>query len=195
MTDDKYNGIFYVEIMSTRKSPVLERHIYVIRGQKVMLDADLAALYGVPTKRLMEAVRRNIERFPEDFIFPLNSQENLALRSQIATSKSKNLYNSMERRGGKRYTPYVFTEHGVAMLSSVLKSRQAIEMNIHIIRTFVRLRELLATHKDLAARMEKVEAKQQRHGQVLEIIIEEIKELKTPPPAPPKRRIGFIVRD
>lgn len=172
----------------------LERQVYIIRGQKVMFDADLAALYGIPTERLNEAVKRNLNRFPEDFRFQLNAAETCALRSQIAISNKNSSINSMKERGGRRYHPYVFTEHGVAMLSSVLRSERAVEMNIHIIRTFIRLREILATHKDLAVRMEKLEARQQRHGSIIEILVEEIKSIKaTPPPA--KRRIGFLVKD
>jgi hypothetical protein len=121
---------------------IIERKIYLIRGCKVMLDSDLAELYQVPTKVLNQAVRRNFDRFPSDFMFQLNEEELEGLRSQIVTSKVG--------RGGRRYTPYAFTEHGVAMLSSVLSSKRAVALNILIIRAFVRLREYLATHKDLS---------------------------------------------
>src|SRR5580692_1223204 len=120
----------------------IERQIHVIRGYRVMLDSDLAELYQVPTKVLNQAVRRNFDRFPSDFMFQLNEEELEGLRSQIVTSKVG--------RGGRRYTPYAFTEHGVAMLSSVLSSKRAVALNILIIRAFVRLREYLATHKDLS---------------------------------------------
>jgi len=123
---------------------VIERRIYVIRGQKVMLDNDLAELYQVPTFRLNEAVKRNLDRFSEDFMFQLTSGEAQSLTSQIAMSKPTG-------RGGRRTLPYAFTEHGVAMLSSVLNSQRAVQMNILIIRAFVKLRELLATHKALAS--------------------------------------------
>ena len=126
-----------------------------------MLDSHLAGLYQVPTKALNLAVRRNRDRFPEDFMFQLNKDETEALRFQIETSK--------RGRGGRRYPPYVFTEHGVAMLSSVLKGRRAAQMNILIIRAFVRLRELLSTHKELATRIEKLETTQSRHGSVISI--------------------------
>src|SRR5438132_1343702 len=147
-----------------------------------MFDGDLAELYGVPTKRLNEAVKRNRERFPEDFMFQLNGEEFDTLRSQIATSSSS---------GGRRYLPYAFTEHGVAMLSSVLRSKRAVQMNILIVRAFIKLRDLLATHKDLAARMEKLEATQKRHASVITILAEAIDKLKKPAPLPPKRQIGF----
>jgi hypothetical protein len=118
--------------------------IHVIRGQKVMLDADLAGLYGVPTFRLNEAVKRNIRRFPDDFMFRLSSEEAKSLTSQIAISKG---------RGGRRTFPYAFTESGVAMLSSVLNSERAVQMNILIMRAFIRVREMIAHNKDLASRM------------------------------------------
>jgi phage regulator Rha-like protein len=130
---------------------IIERRIYLIRGQKVMLDSDLAEIYQVPTKSLNLAVRRNTERFPGDFMFQLSKEEFENLRFQIATSSSG--------YGGRRYQPYAFTEHGVAMLSSVLKSKRAVQMNIVIIRAFVKLREMLGTHKDLAHKMEQVETR------------------------------------
>ena len=132
---------------------VVENKIYLIRGQKVMLDRDLANLYGVPVKRLNEQVKRNINRFPCDFMLVLTKQEVMNLRSQIATS----------RWGGERYLPYAFTEQGVAMLSSVLHSERAIEVNITIMRAFVRSREILLTHKDLAAKIAALELKYKNH--------------------------------
>jgi hypothetical protein len=166
----------------------IERQIYMIRGQKVMLDSDLAALYQVPTKRLNEAVRRNSNRFPEDFMFPLTAEEASALRSQIATlDKGRGRYS--------KYAPLAFTEHGVAMLASVLTSDRAAQMNILIVRAFVQLREILATNKDLAARLEKVERAQEHHASVITILAEEIDNLKQLPPEPPKGRIGFVVDD
>ena len=160
----------------------IERRIYLIRGQKVMMDTDLAELYGVPTFRLNEAVSRNLNRFPEDFKFQLNPEETEALTSQIAMSK--------KGRGGRRTRPYAFTEHGVAMLSSVLNSQRAVQLSILIIRAFVKMRELLASHKDLAARVEKLEAVQKKHGSIIGILAGEIDEIKRLP-EPPKRRIGF----
>ena len=135
----------------------IERKIYLVRGYKVMLDADLAKLYQVPTKIVNQAVRRNLYRFPEDFMFQLNSEELQNWRSQIVTSNPA-------AKMGLRRPPHAFTEHGVAMLSSVLKSKGAVALNILIIRAFVRLREYLATHKDLARKLEDVERIQQEHG-------------------------------
>ena len=160
---------------------LIARRIYRIRGEKVMLDSDLAELYQVPTYRLNEAVKRNRDRFPSDFMFQLTKQEGEALASQNAMSKG---------RGGRRTFPYAFSEHGVAMLSSVLNSKRAVQMNILIIRAFVQIRELLATNKDLAARVEKLEAGQKEHASIIGILAEEIDELKLLP-EPPKRRIGF----
>ena len=157
--------------------------IRLVRGLKVMLDADLAELYHVTTGNLNLAVRRNSSRFPPDFMFQLTEEEADSLRLQIARSKIG--------RGGRRTPPYAFTEHGVAILSSVLKSGRAVQMSILIIRAFVKMRELLASHKSLAARVEKLEASQKRHASVINILAEEIEDLKRPPPEPPKRRIGF----
>ena len=158
----------------------IEKAILLIRGQKVMLDRDLAELYQVPTKVLNQAVRRNGQRFPEDFMFQLTQQESEILRSQSVTSSW----------GGRRYLPLAFTEHGVAMLSSVLRSKRAVQMNILIVRAFIRMRDMLATHKALATRIQKLEAAQQRHASVINILAEEIEEMKRLP-EPAKRRIGF----
>ena len=144
----------------------------------VMLDADLAALYGVPTKRLNEAVRRNAARFPEDFMFQLTAEEAETLRSQFATSKG---------RGGRRYIPYAFTELGVAMLSSVLNSEQAVQVNIAIMRAFARLRELAASHKDVLRRLDEMEGKVDRQFKVVFDAIRALME----PPTKPRRRIGY----
>jgi phage regulator Rha-like protein len=161
---------------------LIERRIYLIRGQKVMLDTDLAELYRVATKVLNQAIKRNHTRFPDDFMFRLTQEEAESLRSQFVTSN--------HGRGGRRYEPYAFTEHGIAMLSAVLNSQRAVQMSILIIRAFVKLRELLASHKDLAARVEKLEAAQKKHGSIIGILAEEIDEIKRLP-EPPKRRIGF----
>jgi phage regulator Rha-like protein len=165
----------------------IERSILLIRGQKVILDSDLAALYGVSTKRLNEQVRRNTRRFPGDFMFQLTADEAESLRSQFATSKTG--------RGGRRYQPYAFTEQGVAMLSTVLNSERAIDVNIAIMRAFVRLREILATHKELAAKLAELEHKLGGHDEKFQIVFEAIRQLMTPPPAPKKRRIGFFPAD
>ncbi len=161
---------------------VIERNIDLARLQKVMLDADLARLYQVSTKAFNQAVKRNLERFPEDFMFRLIPDEARNLRSHSVTSRA--------RHGGSRYLPFVFTEHGVAMLSSVLKSKKAVQMNILIVRAFVKLREMFSTHKAWAARLEKLETNQKRHASVITILAEEIEDLKHPP-APSNRRIGF----
>ena len=161
----------------------IERSILLIRGQKVLLDGDLADLYDVPTKRLNEQVRRNARRFPDDFMFQLTVDEAEALRSQFATSN--------KGRGGRRYLPYAFTEQGVAMLSSVLNSDRAIEVNIAIMRAFVRLREILATNKDLARKLEEHDKKLGEHDEKFQLVFEAIRQLMAPPPAPKKRRIGF----
>jgi hypothetical protein len=146
-----------------------------------MLDADLAELYHVATRALNQQVRRNAGRFPSDFMFQLTPNEAANLRSQFVTSSW----------GGRRTPPYAFTEHGVAMLSSVLNSDRAVQMSILIIRAFVKMRELLASHKNLAARVEKLEASQKRHASVINILAEEIEDLKRPPAEPAKRPIGF----
>jgi hypothetical protein len=161
----------------------IEKAIFLIRGHKVMLDVDLAELYGVATKRLNEQVRRNISRFPADFMFQLDEQEASALRSQFATSK--------KGRGGRRYLPYVFTEQGVAMLSSVLNSERAIEVNIAIMRVFVRLREMMATHKELAFKLIELEERLEGHDEQIQNIFEAIQQLMTPPERK-RKKIGFV---
>ncbi len=143
-------------------SSFIDRRIHLIRGQKVMLDSDLAELYQVEVRVLIQAVKRNIGRFPDDFFLQLSPSEATALRSQFVTSK--------EGKGGRRYLPYVFTELGVAMLSSVLKSEQAIQMNVYIMRAFMKLRELLASHKELAEKIELLEKEQGRQGNNIEDI-------------------------
>jgi hypothetical protein len=153
--------------------------IYFVRGKKVMLDKDLALLYGVTTKRLKEQVKRNLERFPQDFMFQLRKQEFTNLRSQIATS----------RWGGVRYMPYAFTEQGVAMLSSILNSKRAIQVNIQIMRTFTKLREMLLTNEMLRLKIENIERKYDNQFKVVFDAIKKILEV----PIKPKRRIGFHV--
>jgi len=168
-----------VEVVATK--------IFEIRGKRVMLDVDLAALYGVSTKRLNEQVKRNMKRFPADFMYQLTSHEIAILRSQIATS----------RWGGRRYLPYVFSQEGVAMLSSVLNSERAIHVNIQIMRAFVKLKEFLLTHKDLAIKIEALERKYADHDVKIQVIFDAIKKLlekpapEQPKPDEPKRRIGF----
>jgi hypothetical protein len=174
----------------------VERRILLIRSQKVMLDADLAELYGVTTKRLNEQVRRNVDRFPEDFMFQLTDVEMAALRSQSAASNEgqdeesvlrSQSATSNEGRGGRRYRPYAFTEQGVAMLSSVLRSPRAVQVNIAIMRAFVKLREMLASHRDLARRLEEME---ERYDAQFKDVFDAIRELMEPPEKP-RPRIGF----
>ncbi len=162
---------------------MIERRIFLIRGHKVMLDSDLAELYGETTTRLNQQARRNMDRFPEDFAFQLTQEESDALMLQIATSKTG--------RGGKRKLPLVFTEQGVAMLSSVLRSKRAVAVNITIMRAFVRLREVLATHKDLARRMADLERGQKAQGRQITDVFKAIQKLLEPPKDKPRRAIGF----
>jgi hypothetical protein len=163
----------------------IEKAILLMRGQKVLLDRDLARLYGVTTSNLNKAVKRNAGRFPEDFMFQLNKEEAAGLRFQSGMSKPGG-------RGGRRSLPYVFSEQGVAMLSSVLRSQRAVEVNIAIMRAFVRLREIMASHKDLARKLDDLERKLGEHDQKFHVVFEAIRHLMTPPPEPEKkRRIGF----
>ncbi len=157
----------------------IEQKIYLVRGQKVIFDVALAELYGVETRIIVRAVKRNPDRFPADFMFQLKNQEVMILRSQIGISNTS--------RGGRRYRPYVFTEYGVAMLSSVLHSRQAIHVNIEIMRAFGRLRHILAAHKDLARKLEELEKK---YDSQFRVVFDAIRQLMTPPPSK-ARRIGF----
>lgn len=159
----------------------IESRIFVIRGHKVMLDRDLAQLYGVPSKRLNEQVKRNLKRFPSDFMFILTRQAAANLRSQFATSSW----------GGRRYLPYAFTEQGVAMLSSVLSSERAVQVNIAIMRAFVRLKQILATHKELAAKLKELEQEVGKHNKLIIEIFEIIKQLTQSPKLKPKPQIGF----
>ena len=167
-------------------APAIEKRIFVVRGRQVMLDEDLADLYGVETKRLVEQVKRNVERFPADFMFQLDEAEAAALRSQIATSKAG--------RGGRRYAPYVFTEQGVAMLSGVLRSKRAIAVNVEIMRAFVELRRATASYSALEKRIRELEreatARFGRHDKQLDQIFKTLRQLIAPP-ARPKRPVGF----
>jgi len=156
----------------------IERRIYMIRSQKVLLDCDLARLYRVSTRVFNQAVRRNLRRFPADFMFQLTPEETEILRSQIVISSW----------GGRRYLPYAFTEQGVAMLSSVLKSDRAIFVYIAIMRAFVKLREILATHKQLAHKIHELERKFHRHDSQIQAVLQAIRGMLG---APVKRRMGF----
>jgi hypothetical protein len=157
----------------------IERSILLIRGQKVLLDNDLSSLYEVETKMLIRAVKRNVDRFPLDFAFQLSGEEFENLRCQIGTSSSW---------GGRRHAPYVFTEQGVAMLSSVLRSPRAVAVNIEIMRAFVRLRQMLFSHADLAR---KVEALENKYDSQFKVVFDALRQLMQPPEEKPKRAIGF----
>ena len=157
----------------------VERKILLVRGHRVLLDAHLANLYRVETRALLQAVKRNSSRFPQDFMMRLDAEEATRLRSQFVISNA---------RGGRRYAPYVFTEQGVAMLSSVLKSPRAIQVNIQIMRAFVRLREMLATHAEL---LRKIEAMERKYDGQFVAVFEAIRELMSPRASRPRRQIGF----
>ena len=166
-------------IVALISEETIQRKIYFLRGKKIMLDSDLAILYGVPTEVLNQAVKRNKRRFPGGFVFQLSQQEVADLRSQFVISK--------KGRGGRRYAPYAFTEHGVAMLSSVLKSERAIQVNIRIIEAFIKLREMLMSYKDLR---EKIAAMEKRYDGQFVVVFKAIKQLLEPSPKS-KKRIGF----
>lgn len=163
----------------------ITRAILLIRGQKVMLDEALAALYEVEVKVLNQAVRRNAERFPPDFMFQLTAEEATRLRSQFVTLETG-------RGRHRKYRPYAFTEQGVAMLSSVLHSRRAVRVNVEIMRAFVQLRQMLSSHADLARKLAEVERK---YDAQFKVVFDAIRELTTPPEPASKRRIGFISGD
>lgn len=184
----------------------IAQSIYLLRGQKVMLDFDLAALYGVGTKVLNQAVKRNRDRFPDDFIFQLTASETSLLRSQFVTL-NKQLVGNEENAGnwsqfvtssrkyrGRTYRPYAFTEQGVAMLSSALKSERAVKVNIAIMRAFVKLREALETNRELARKFSELEKRVGKHDEEIGAIIDAIRQLMAPPKKP-AREIGFHVRE
>jgi phage regulator Rha-like protein len=160
----------------------VESRITVLRDQKVILDSDLAELYGVTVKRLNQQVKRNSERFPTDFRFQLTRKEDEILRLQIATSSSSH--------GGRRYPPYAFTEHGAIMAATVLNSPKAVEMSVFVVRAFVRLREMLGNNRQLASKIEELEQKLETHDTAIQDLIEAIKQLMMPEPGA-KRKIGF----
>ncbi len=171
------------EIVPTER---IESKILLIREQKVILDRDLAILYDVATRDLNKAVSRNLTRFPADFMFQITKQEFTNLKFQFGTSSSG--------WGGTRKLPYAFTEQGIAMLSSVLRSERAVQVNIAVMRAFVKLREILSTHKELAQKLKELEYKIETHDEQITAIFEAINQLLTPPPAP-KRKIGFEIKE
>jgi hypothetical protein len=163
---------------------VIINKIYLLRGQRVMIDKDIAELYGVETRRLKEQVRRNHERFPNHFMFELTEQENESIRSQNAT---------LRHGEHSKYLPYAFTEHGVLMLSNVLKSGRAIEMSIKIIDVFVKLREMLLTHKDILLKLELLEKQVVQNNEEIQLIFNALKQLLNPPQEP-RTAVGFKTR-
>lgn len=173
MTKKKSTGLVRVEQIT--------KSILILRRQRVLLDRDLATIYGVNTGRLNEAVKRNAERFPEDFMFQLTAEEAEILRSQIAIS----------RWGGRRYLPFVFTEYGAIQAANVLRSARAVEMSLFVVRAFVQLREMLASNKELAQRLDELERKLATHDQAITGILKTIRELMNPP-EPKRRPIGFV---
>jgi hypothetical protein len=172
--------------------------IHTVRGERVVLDSDLAAIYGVSTKRFNEAVKRNLRRFPEDFSFMLTAEEFDCLMSQIVTSnlRSQNA-TSNSRHGGRRYLPRVFTEHGALMAASILNSEQAIAMSVYVIRAFVEMRERLLAQADILRQLAQMDHRLLSHDLALQDIYEKLLPLLNPPPDPPRREIGFhtLVKD
>ena len=160
----------------------VDSRILFLRGHKAILDSDLAELYGVTAKRLNEQIKRNAARFPSDFLFQLTRAERDSLRSQIATSNNG--------RGGRRYLPYAFTEHGAIMAATVLNSKRAIQMSIFVVRAFVRMREALAANQQIVAKLLELERRLENHGGTIQELVAAIRELMLPPP-PNRRRIGF----
>lgn len=176
----------------TISSERIESSILIIRGHKVILDSDLAVLYGVNVGRLNEAVKRNRDRFPPDFMFQLSREEFASLRSQIVTSNLRSqIATSSFHWGGRRHPPYAFTEQGVAMLSSVLRSKRAVQVNIQIMRTFVQLRQMLASNAQLARKLADLEKK---YDAQFKVVFDAIRQLMAPP-EPKKRKTGFLVEE
>jgi ORF6N domain len=168
----------------TTLASAVESRILLLRHQRVILDTDIADLYGVPVKVLNQQVKRNRERFPADFVFQLTSKEDEVLRSQFVTSK--------QGRGGRRYAPYAFTEHGAIMAATVLNSERAVQMSVFVVRAFVRLREMLATNRTLAGKIDELENRLDTHDSAIQDLIEAIKELMKPED-PPRKSIGFQI--
>jgi hypothetical protein len=163
----------------------IDTKIHLIRGQRVMLDSDLAAVYGVPTKRLNEQIKRNLGRFPEDFAFQLSSEELENMRSQIATASRRNI----------RYRPWAFTEHGAIMLASILNSGRAVEMSVFVVRAFVRMRELVLGNRQLAAKLDELESRVGAHDEAIAELVTAIRQLLEPPADQPRREIGFHIKE
>jgi hypothetical protein len=186
------------------ETQAIEHMIITIRGHRVILDGDLARIYGVPTRRLNEQVRRNADRFPPDFAFVLTNQELTNLKSQIATSSlelNRSQFSTRLTHGGRRKQPLAFTEHGVIMAANVLRSRRAIQMSVFVVRAFIRMRQILVAQKDFARKLEDLEkeltARLDVHETAINEMLRQIRRLLSPPsePEPPKKRIGFLVEE
>jgi hypothetical protein len=184
---------FELDMTSPREIQTVENAIHLVRGQRVMLDSDLAAIYAVATKRLNQQLKRNRQRFPNDFAFQLTAEEFAALRSQIATSSLRSQI-ATSNKGGRRYRPWVFTEHGAIMLASVLNSEVAIEASVRVVRAFVRLRELISANAELAAKFAQLERRLDSHDEAIAQLFAAIRQLLAPAPQK-KREIGFHVRE
>ncbi len=183
--------------MKNEKSVILveqiEPRILSVRGQRVILDADLADLYGTTTKAFNQAVKRNLNRFPTDFMFQLTSEEAKAIPSQFMTVnlRSQTVTSSAASHGGRRYAPYAFTEHGALMAASILNTPRATEVSVYVIRAFVKLRDLLSTHKELASKFTELEKKVDSHDRTIQSLVAAIRRLLESPPSPSQRQIGF----
>lgn len=190
-----------------KNTQTIDTLIFTIRGQKVLLDTDLANLYGVPTKRFNEAFKRNRKRFPEDFAFQLTAAEFNNLRSQIAISSSQHIENkdnirnwsqiatSSGKHRGKTYRPWAFTEHGALMAANILRSEEAVHMSIYVVRAFIKQREQLAANQTILKRLAEIDKSLLQHDTALRDIYNKLLPLLQPPPDPPRRRIGFITDD
>lgn len=176
---------------------LIENKIYLIRGQKVMLDSDMAELYGVATKHLNQQIKRNIERFPKDFMLQLTEREAASMRSQIVTGSDTDAIRPQNATASKRnirHLPFAFTEHGVIMAASVLNSRRAIDVSVYVVRAFVRLRRMLAVNKELAHKLAELERKVESHDGAIRSLVTAIRQLMQEP-APKEKKIGFIVKE
>jgi ORF6N domain len=190
-----YLDQFDQSMSSHRRIPNLESAIHLIRGQRVMLDADLAMIYGVTTKRLNEQLKRNRLRFPRDFAFQLTVQEFTNLKSQIATSSLRSQSVTSSSHGGKRKLPWVFTEHGALMLASVLNSAIAVQASVRVVRAFVRMREMVAANAQLAAKLQELERRLDSHDEGIANLFAALKQLLEPSEPTKRREIGFHVRE